>query len=262
MPVTTSSNGSGPLRPLLSISEVAEVLGVEVRHVRRLVHERRIPFIKWGHLLRFEPTGDPGLDRWVPPAPRSAADRRVARRPSTHSRRADLRDPHARAAPRALQRARRQRAGLPGTRRRTAAEEQLPTPCVAARNDQGRRPQAAVPRPAPHGRDAGRRERNEPEGAHGSHRPLVGGRRAPLPARRRRPGRGDRSLPGALRPESARARWGGLDGPPLSVPGGHVEGTTLGRPTNPAEPYGPDQDFLGGDDGTRTHDPLLAKQVL
>ena len=54
----------------------------------------------------------------------------------------------------------------------------------------------------------------------------------------------------------------GLDGPPLSVPGGHVEGTTLGRPTNSAEPYGPDQDLCGGDDGTRTHDPLLAKQVL
>jgi excisionase family DNA binding protein len=26
-----------------------------VRHVRRLVQERRIPFFKWGHLLRFDP---------------------------------------------------------------------------------------------------------------------------------------------------------------------------------------------------------------
>jgi len=43
------------LPTLLSIAEVAEHLGVEVRHVRRLVHERRIPFIKWGHLLRFDP---------------------------------------------------------------------------------------------------------------------------------------------------------------------------------------------------------------
>jgi excisionase family DNA binding protein len=24
--------------------------------VRRLVHERRIPYIKWGHLLRFDPS--------------------------------------------------------------------------------------------------------------------------------------------------------------------------------------------------------------
>lgn len=43
------------LRQLLSIAEVADALGVDVRHVRRLVHERRIPFIKWGHLLRFDP---------------------------------------------------------------------------------------------------------------------------------------------------------------------------------------------------------------
>lgn len=48
----TESRG---LRPLMSIAEVAELLGVSVRHVRRLVQERRIPFIKWGHLLRFDP---------------------------------------------------------------------------------------------------------------------------------------------------------------------------------------------------------------
>jgi excisionase family DNA binding protein len=47
----------GPTRPgrRLNISEVADNLGVDVRHVRRLVHERRIPYIKWGHLLRFDP---------------------------------------------------------------------------------------------------------------------------------------------------------------------------------------------------------------
>lgn len=45
-----------PLAHLLSIAEVAEALGVDVRHVRRLVHEKRIPYIKWGHLLRFDPT--------------------------------------------------------------------------------------------------------------------------------------------------------------------------------------------------------------
>ena len=43
------------LRVLMSIGQVAEHLGVNVRHVRRLVAERRIPFIKWGHLLRFDP---------------------------------------------------------------------------------------------------------------------------------------------------------------------------------------------------------------
>jgi excisionase family DNA binding protein len=47
---------------LLNISEVAARLGVDVRHVRRLVHERRIPFIKWGHLLRFDPTE---IEAWI-----------------------------------------------------------------------------------------------------------------------------------------------------------------------------------------------------
>lgn len=39
---------------LVDIVEVAALLGVDVRHVRRLVFERRIPYIKWGHLLRFD----------------------------------------------------------------------------------------------------------------------------------------------------------------------------------------------------------------
>lgn len=38
------------------------MLGVEVRHVRRLVQERRIPYIKWGHLLRFDPAE---INRWL-----------------------------------------------------------------------------------------------------------------------------------------------------------------------------------------------------
>jgi excisionase family DNA binding protein len=48
--------------PLIDIKEVAARLGVEVRHIRRLVHERRIPFVKWGHLLRFDPAE---VDAWV-----------------------------------------------------------------------------------------------------------------------------------------------------------------------------------------------------
>ncbi len=47
---------SSELPHLLTITAVAEHLGVDVRHIRRLVAERRIPFIKWGHLLRFDPT--------------------------------------------------------------------------------------------------------------------------------------------------------------------------------------------------------------
>ncbi len=40
---------------LMDIPTLAEHLDVSIRHIRRLVHERRIPFIKWGHLIRFDP---------------------------------------------------------------------------------------------------------------------------------------------------------------------------------------------------------------
>lgn len=47
-------SATSELPQLLTITEVANALGVNVRHVRRLVYERRIPFIKWGHLVRFD----------------------------------------------------------------------------------------------------------------------------------------------------------------------------------------------------------------
>lgn len=50
------------LPKLLNITELAEHLGVDVRHTRRLVHERRIPYIKWGHLIRFDPAE---IDEWL-----------------------------------------------------------------------------------------------------------------------------------------------------------------------------------------------------
>ena len=54
--------GRQPPRRLSNIAEIAEYLGVGVSHVRRLVLERRIPFIKWGHLLRFDPED---IDAWL-----------------------------------------------------------------------------------------------------------------------------------------------------------------------------------------------------
>jgi excisionase family DNA binding protein len=39
---------------LLDVDDVAELLNVSVRHVRRLVFERRIPFLKIGNRVRFE----------------------------------------------------------------------------------------------------------------------------------------------------------------------------------------------------------------
>lgn len=40
---------------LLDIEGVATHLNITVRHVRRLVFERRIPHLKVGRLLRFDP---------------------------------------------------------------------------------------------------------------------------------------------------------------------------------------------------------------
>lgn len=62
MPSTQRTHDRQPLGRLLSIAEVADALGVDIRHVRRLVHEKRIPYIKWGHLLRFDPTD---IAAWV-----------------------------------------------------------------------------------------------------------------------------------------------------------------------------------------------------
>lgn len=46
----------------MDLPGVAERLGVNHRHIRRLVFERMIPFIKWGHLLRFDPDE---IDAWL-----------------------------------------------------------------------------------------------------------------------------------------------------------------------------------------------------
>ncbi|HLN04639.1 MAG TPA: helix-turn-helix domain-containing protein [Acidimicrobiales bacterium] len=37
------------------LRELAERLGVSIRHVRRLVAERRLPYLKVGWLVRFDP---------------------------------------------------------------------------------------------------------------------------------------------------------------------------------------------------------------
>jgi excisionase family DNA binding protein len=49
-------------KTLYDIGQAAARLGVSVRHVRRLVAERRIPYIKWGSKLHFDPVE---LDDWV-----------------------------------------------------------------------------------------------------------------------------------------------------------------------------------------------------
>lgn len=47
---------------LLDIEGVARILGVTIRHVRRLVAEKRIPYIKVGHYVRFDRRD---VDEWI-----------------------------------------------------------------------------------------------------------------------------------------------------------------------------------------------------
>ena len=68
---------------LVDIREVAAHLGVTVRHVRRLVAERRIPYVKWGNLLRFDPAEvaewvrDKCVEPYGPGPPRCASPSEV-----------------------------------------------------------------------------------------------------------------------------------------------------------------------------------------
>jgi len=76
-------------RPLIDIATVAEWLGVGERHVRRLVSERRIPYVKWGHYVRFD-SGK--IDEWLRTneiPPKRALGREFARGES-HDRRPSL----------------------------------------------------------------------------------------------------------------------------------------------------------------------------
>ena len=47
---------------LIGVDQLADELGVSVRYVRRIIAERRIPYVKVGHLIRFERDE---VERWV-----------------------------------------------------------------------------------------------------------------------------------------------------------------------------------------------------
>ena len=70
------ASGSGG-RALVDVAGAAARLGVSERHIRRLVSERRIPFIKWGRLLRFD---EQDLERWINAARVPAVERTSASR--------------------------------------------------------------------------------------------------------------------------------------------------------------------------------------
>ncbi|MGA2930722.1 MAG: helix-turn-helix domain-containing protein [Acidimicrobiales bacterium] len=76
-----SSTATASYASLLDINTVADSLGVTPRFVRRLVAERRIPYVKVGKFVRFDP-GE--LDMWLDQqrvglGPRFAASPRLGR---------------------------------------------------------------------------------------------------------------------------------------------------------------------------------------
>lgn len=62
MPTNDDNDRDDFPEPLLDIAAVAELLGVSIRHIRRLVLEGRIPYIKWGHYIRFDRAE---VGRWI-----------------------------------------------------------------------------------------------------------------------------------------------------------------------------------------------------
>ncbi len=63
MPTTQTSKVDPTSPSLLSIEQLAGWLGVTDRFIRRLVAERRIPFLKIGKFIRFDPADiEPWLD--------------------------------------------------------------------------------------------------------------------------------------------------------------------------------------------------------
>jgi excisionase family DNA binding protein len=52
--LTTDKENDAGHTPLLNTEGVAAWLGISHRHVRRLVAERRIPYVKLGHYVRFD----------------------------------------------------------------------------------------------------------------------------------------------------------------------------------------------------------------
>ena len=80
----TDKTGQLRFPELVDIETLAPLLGVGERHIRRLVDERRIPFVRIGYFVRFDPVDvarwvrahrfDPG-DRSVEPGNRSGRAR-------------------------------------------------------------------------------------------------------------------------------------------------------------------------------------------
>ncbi|HWG75149.1 MAG TPA: helix-turn-helix domain-containing protein [Acidimicrobiales bacterium] len=77
-----------PLPHLLTIDQVADQLGITIRHVRRLVAERRVPFLKVGGLVRFDPTD---IAAWLDDARHPRSDARTLTQPDQEPKRCSSR---------------------------------------------------------------------------------------------------------------------------------------------------------------------------
>lgn len=51
-----------PAVPLIDVTELAQWLATSQRHIRRLVEERRVPHLKIGHYVRFDPAD---IEGWL-----------------------------------------------------------------------------------------------------------------------------------------------------------------------------------------------------
>ena len=58
----TAGHTSRERRSLVDIEELAAWLGIEVGFVRRLIAQRRVPFVKIGKLVRFDPDE---IEAWI-----------------------------------------------------------------------------------------------------------------------------------------------------------------------------------------------------
>ena len=61
-PLRSPTERTAPLPDLVDIQTVADSLGISMRQVRRFVSENQIPFIRIGHLIRFDPDE---LNEWI-----------------------------------------------------------------------------------------------------------------------------------------------------------------------------------------------------
>jgi len=52
--LTTAVQEQTTFPKIVDMATLATLLGVTERHIRRLVDERRIPFLRWGKLIRFD----------------------------------------------------------------------------------------------------------------------------------------------------------------------------------------------------------------